>query len=312
MIGVLGVLASLFPISAQAEPTSLVYLNGQPTPVYFNDGDSFRVLDGELVQTTARLAGFNTLETHGPVHQWGGWHRKELYALAKAATLNARRGTWHCTSDLKRDGYGRILWFCLDLAKDQVRHGYAHALVVGDEVAHPEILEAQREAIGARRGMWAKGVPTFVISSTHSSSEATGGLVGQNYNRLVSTVDGHSERMLHNDRYDECQNVCSKVTITTRENALHVIAELRANTESFAAVKGVSDALLIQIIDEYAHLKKMPRVLGEGSRAAIERALRSLLDQGAFGPLEKQTSSCMVYVSFERRYRADKPECLKW
>ena len=70
-------------LTAVAEPASQVFLNGVPTPVFFNDGDSFRILEGPLKGTKARLAGFNTLESYGPVHQWGGWHAKELYAIAK-------------------------------------------------------------------------------------------------------------------------------------------------------------------------------------------------------------------------------------
>ncbi len=99
--------------TAMAEPAAMVFINGTPTPVFFNDGDSFRVTEGSLSGAKTRLAGFNTLESHGPVHQWGNWHFKELYANAKMATLNARRGVWHCQSkDMKRDGYGRILLHC--------------------------------------------------------------------------------------------------------------------------------------------------------------------------------------------------------
>ena len=91
---------------AGAEPASKVFLNGVPAPVYFNDGDSFRVLSGKFAGLKGRLAGFNTLESYGPVHQWGTWTYKEMYVLAKMATLNARRGTWSCTSR-----YGnRHLW----------------------------------------------------------------------------------------------------------------------------------------------------------------------------------------------------------
>ena len=37
--------------SAQAEVATRVFLNGSVTPVYFNDGDSFRVLAGPLKGT---------------------------------------------------------------------------------------------------------------------------------------------------------------------------------------------------------------------------------------------------------------------
>ena len=44
-----------------SEPRSKVVVNGMMSPVYFNDGDTFRVLSGQLSGTKARLEGFNTL-----------------------------------------------------------------------------------------------------------------------------------------------------------------------------------------------------------------------------------------------------------
>ena len=48
-----------------------VFLNGAPAPVYFNDGDTFRVLGGRFSGMRARLAGFNTLESYGNVPRVG-------------------------------------------------------------------------------------------------------------------------------------------------------------------------------------------------------------------------------------------------
>ena len=192
--------------SANAEPATTVYLNGAPAPVYFNDGDSFRVIAGPLAGSRARLAGFNTLESYGSVHSWGNWTARELYINAKMATLNARRGVWRCTSDMSKDGYGRILWHCPGLAVDQIRKGLAHAMTVTKDAADPRFLEAQREAIKNRAGMWAHGVPDFVLTSTHSMTEDSRRKT--TYNRLVSTKDGHSEKWIHSDSYKECQKVC--------------------------------------------------------------------------------------------------------
>ena len=96
-----------FVLNVHGTPRTRVSLNGQVAPVFFNDGDSFRVLSGDLKGSKARLAGFNTLESYGAVHSWGSWTKKELYALAKMGTYNAREGIWTCTSDLSTDTYGR-------------------------------------------------------------------------------------------------------------------------------------------------------------------------------------------------------------
>lgn len=193
------------PSVALARPVSRVFLNGSPAPVFFNDGDSFTVLGGPLEGTKARLAGYNTLETFGPVHRWGNWDPHEMYVLSKMATLNARRGIWHCYSDLKRDGYGRILWDCPDLAEDQIRKGLAHAMTVTKDPAPARYIAAQKLAMAERRGMWAHGTVPFVLTSLHSNDE---GYEGVTYNRLVSTEDGHSEKWIHKDIYGECQEIC--------------------------------------------------------------------------------------------------------
>lgn len=201
----LGLVALLAAAKAEARPVSRVFLNGVPSPVFFNDGDSFTVLGGPLEGTKARLSGYNTLESFGGVHRWGDWSPHELYVNAKMATLNARRGVWHCYSDLKRDGYGRILWYCPDLALDDIRKGLAHAMSITKAPSPPEMIEAQRLAQQEKRGMWAHGVPKYIVTSTHSADE---GYAGTTYNRLISTEDGHTEQWIHKDVYKECQEVC--------------------------------------------------------------------------------------------------------
>ncbi len=200
------VVSSLLIASAsQAKPATRVFLNGTESTVYFNDGDSFQVLEGPLRGTKARLSGFNTLESFGPAHRWGTWDPHELYTIAKEAALNARRGTWHCNSDMAKDGYGRILWHCEDLILDDIRKGLAHAMTVTAEPAPAKQLELQKLAQAEKLGMWAKGIPPFILTSLHSADEGAG---AETYNRLISTADGHTEKWKHQDDYKDCQWVC--------------------------------------------------------------------------------------------------------
>jgi endonuclease YncB( thermonuclease family) len=208
------------------------------TPVVFNDGDSFRVLGGPLTGAKARLSGFNTLESHGAVHQWGTWTAKEMYILAKLATHNARDNVWECTSDGKTDGYGRMLVFCPGLAKEQIRLGLAHAMSIDDKPADAELLAAQREAIAAKRGIWAHGVPEYILTSLHSSEEDVEG--DGVYNRLVSSKDGHSIKWKHDVKYDECQNVCHVVYPVDEARVTAVADRLRA--EQPALIEGLDEA----------------------------------------------------------------------
>lgn len=107
-----------------------ITLDGDKVPVFFNDGDSFRVVGRHpRPDFKARIGQFNTLESYGPVHRWGEWSARELYKIAKKATDVARSGEWTCESRKKDDGtqitdsYGRVLVNCPDLAEALVRQG---------------------------------------------------------------------------------------------------------------------------------------------------------------------------------------------
>ena len=292
---------------AIAETATRVFLNGIPTPVYFNDGDSFRVLAGRHLGTKARLAGFNTLESYGNVHQWGTWTREELAHFAKLGTYNARRGVWHCTSsDLKTDTYGRILWWCQDLAVDQVRKGLAHAMTVTDKPAHPALVAAQKEAIAARRGMWAHGVPEFVLTSLHAANE---GYAGRTYNRLVSSADGHSQKWRHNEAYLECQTACQPSADPDDAKIAAYVVELRADAGVKARLGAYSDAELRALLGDYVQKGRIGAMKSEDDRFEIEKVLSRAV---AVGRLRKSGKpvSCMVYAPFQRRYGDAKAKCL--
>lgn len=307
----LGTASAIVPIvgTADAEVASMVILNGGATPVYYNDGDTFRVLEGSLQGTSARLAGFNTLESYGPVHKWKDWTYKELYVNAKMATLNARRGVWSCEADLdEKDGYGRVLAKCLDLAEDQIRKGYAHALSV-DGPAHPRLIKAQREAIVNKRGMWAKGVPALVMTSLHSVDERPNN--EGNYNRLVSPTDGYSTKWKHQDTYTECQEVCVPTKELTRGSSFAVLRALRADRVAAPIIRGMEDPYLVAVLNEYATNDRLSQVFPPAALPKLKARIDALKARGDVWRTADVPGSCMVHVIFERRYRA-KPECLKW
>ena len=210
----LPILTAFLSIGLKAEVKSWVTLNGQQTLVHWNDGDSFRIINGPLKGTKTRLSGFNTLESYGAVHKFGGWDARELYIIAKKAT-NHNRGThgykpvkWECKSDMNKDGYGRILVFCDGMAESLLRLGLAHAMTIDKTPARENLLKAQRIGQKNKAGMWSKGIPDFVATSLHSIEE------GKNpaYNRLVSSKDGHSEKVMHSNVYKNCEWVCLKAS----------------------------------------------------------------------------------------------------
>ena len=293
---------------ALAKPATKVFLNGTPSPVFFNDGDSFTVLGGPYAGTKARLAGFNTLESYGGVHSWGDWAAHELYANAKMGTLNARRGVWHCTSDLNRDGYGRILWDCPDLRLSSVRQGFAHAMTVSPDPSDPELLAAQHAAQRERRAMWAHAVPDFIVTSTHSASEPYFG--GRPYNRLVSTKDGHSEKWRHGDFYSECQRVCHVDRVFDAARLKAVAQRLRDDPELHAMLVLYSDAYLLNVVGEYARCDEMAYMKDKDHVEPVKAKLEALAKEGALGSYQEAPGSCMVFVDFMRRYGQRSAACL--
>jgi len=183
-----------------------ILLDGQPTEVRWSDGDSFKILSGPLQGFGTRLEGFNTLETFGPVHRIGTLEPAQLEIIARASAPLLAGTAWRCTTEGKRDGYGRALVACPDAAAALVRAGQAMVYAVG---ARPDrsLLALQREAQAAGRGLWAGGVPPEIITSLHSAGEAD--LKGKEaYDRLVDTRTGVTRVRHHQARYQICQEVC--------------------------------------------------------------------------------------------------------
>lgn len=204
----LALICAMFSFTSMAdiggEAGTTITLNDVETRVNFNDGDTFKVLDGVLKQSRARVVGINALENYGPVHEWEGSSSAYLYNTSRRATEIARRGHWTCTVGTEKDGFGRLLAFCDDLAIELIHEGVAHAYSIDEDPADEAYLEQQHFAQSERKGMWKFSVPEFIITSLHSASE--GG--HETYNRLISTLDGHSEKWFHEEAYHTCQNIC--------------------------------------------------------------------------------------------------------
>jgi len=292
-----------------ADAKTKVILNGKAVPVHFNDGDSFRVLSGEFKDTRARLAGFNTLESYGAVHQWGGWTTKELYVLAKMGTYNGRNGVWECETDGATDTYGRMLVWCPSLAEDQIRKGLAHVMSINDDPGKPALVAAQQEAIAARRGIWAHGVPDFVLTSLHSKEEDVDGR--GTYNRLVSSADGHSVKWRHTTRYAECDRVCNFVYTVDDPTIDALLPIARADAALGPGFAGLSDDDARSVLYDFAKHRHINRKIPEPERRALTELLMTWAEAGRFGVQQRSEASCMTHVPFERRFGGGKAECLK-
>ncbi len=193
-------------VSGKRELANAVVLDGEKVKVYWSDGDSFTVRSGRQKNSKVRLMGYNTLESYGPVHEWGGWSGFALYYLQKRGTYFARSRVWNCKSSGERDHYKRLLVRCDDLVQAMVREGYGHVFEMPGGSANPKDMAAQREAIAAYRGMWLKGVPKGIVTSLHSAAEGDGSKAS--YNRVADPLTGMTRKVEHREKYGLCQRVC--------------------------------------------------------------------------------------------------------
>lgn len=198
------VMSIAFRAHAAPSGRGRVMIDGNYYDVNWSDGDSFRITEGRERGQRVRLLGYNTLESYGPVHKWGDWNEWELYRVAKDAKTVAIRETWECTSEGVKDHYQRLLVRCPKLISAMVSEGMGHLFEV-EKTPDPTHVALQIEAIKAKRGMWAKGAPSAVMTSLHSMDEDPS---KPSYNRVVSTQTGIAKKHLHSDSYTSCQWVC--------------------------------------------------------------------------------------------------------
>ncbi len=319
------------PALATALPLTVVFLNGQRAEVFFNDGDSFRVVNGpaKFKGTKARLAGFNTLESYGNVHKWGAKTYWEQYANAKQGTLNGRKGVWKCwtgkigdkNAPISKDGYGRILWWCPDLAYSQIVKGLAHTMSM-TKGGNPTLNEAQRIAIKNRVGMWSRGVPEYILTSTHSWDEAYAKERGMAYNRLVSIKDGYSQKWLHRNPYKECHEVC-RWRVVDMAPIERMAAQLPTAVTSVFIKDGKVDSERLErfrnkydvstrkiVVKRFAEIGEVhwDYVKDADDKAAIKKLLTPWREAGKNRFI--RIDSCMIYAPFTRRYGKNSATCL--
>ena len=183
----------------------LVILDGIEMEASWDDGDTFSAKhpeSGEKIK--ARLAGYNTLESYGPVHMWGEWTAIELYEIAKEAGVLARSKNWNCVDTKKGGGYGRLLVDCPELRKEMLESGMAHVFSVG-QPAPKEDLDAMSTGMSAKKGMWRKGTPKLLVTSLHSQSEKPN---KDAYNRVCDLETGQCNPQTHTTNYETCEKVC--------------------------------------------------------------------------------------------------------
>jgi micrococcal nuclease len=201
-------LLALSPEAAAGEKNvpGKLRIDGVETDVVWSDGDSFQIRSGPLKGRGTRLSGYNALESYGPVHRWGQWTAAELYAIASSSAEVAAKQIWDCKTG-EADGYGRLLIDCPGLTREMVRQGHGMVYAVGAE-ADPELLKIQQEAQKAGAGMWAKGVPTELITSLHSADDERARGKDKVYDRVLDTRTGSAVARPHERSYRMCQEVC--------------------------------------------------------------------------------------------------------
>ena len=191
----------------KAQP-QFVVVDGERMRVNWSDGDSFRVIRGPRKGMKARLMGYNTLESYGPVHFWGGFDGYNLYDVAKDATAFVKTREWECSTQGDQDHYGRVLVNCPELSLAITRNGLAHVFGVGGK-ADAELVASQLKAQNERKGMWKWGIPARIVTSIHSGDEKPDDPDWKPYNRVCDTATGASWTVSHETVFKPCEGWCN-------------------------------------------------------------------------------------------------------
>ena len=178
-----------------------VVVAGKTFKVLWEDGDTLTFLSGPRRGKNARLMGYNTLESYGPVHRWGDWTPDELWELALGAAQAAAAERWSCTLGHGKDTYGRLLLDCPKARRRLIEDGWAHVFAYA-EPADPADMKAQRDARAEGLGIWAKGKPETLVTSVNAEE---GGKV---FLRVVSTRTGETRAEHQREDYDVCEEIC--------------------------------------------------------------------------------------------------------
>ena len=189
------------PEKAGLSGNGKVQLDGQVVEVYWDDGDTFKVVS---TGQSARLVGYNTLESYGPIHKFGPGPTV-LFGVAKAATQLAIGSVWQCRSQEGSGGYGRAVVDCPDLRSALLTAGLAHAFSVSGPAPAADIAD-QRRGIDAKLGMWAQGAPSSIVTSAHSVDDKPG--QQESYNRILDVATGHAPKRSHTQTYAACSWAC--------------------------------------------------------------------------------------------------------
>ena len=160
--------------AAEAGVDAEISLQGRTTQVRWNDGDTFTFRSGRFSGKTARLVGYNTLESYGPVHRWGEWTPEELYGLAVAARDSAAATRWACTKQSKKDTYGRLLVDCPEARRALLKSGLAHVFAYQSTPSEAD-MKAQRSARSAQIGIWTKGRPEHIVTNVSAFGSSISG-----------------------------------------------------------------------------------------------------------------------------------------
>ena len=184
-----------------------ISLQGGTTQVQWNDGDTFTFRSGRFSGKTARLVGYNTLESYAPVHRWGEWTPKELHDLALAARESVSKTRWTCTKQRKKDTYGRLLVDCPEARRALIEKGLAHVFAYKSTPSEAD-MEAQRAARSARAGMWGKGRPEHIVTNVSADED------GRVFLQVASTRTGTTERRHQRHDYEACDEICEGPSVS--------------------------------------------------------------------------------------------------
>ena len=200
------------------------------------------------------------------------------------------------------------LFKCPELAIHMIRAGMAHAMTVTAEPSPEAYLEVQRDAMKNRRGMWAGGVPKYVLTSLHSVDEKP----NQNwaYNRLVSTHDGHSERWIHGETYGECDKVCVQ-EVELDSQVLREAKQRLDSVDELTTWRSLPARKQVEVLEIWLMIETVSAHIPKAERDLMRQSLTQLVETGLLVATKSAQGGCMIYTDYRRRFGGGKASCLK-
>ena len=133
----------------------------------------------------------------------------------------------------------------------------------------------------------------------------------KHYNRVISTLDGHSSPWEHTETYAECEKVCHETTRLSAGAARPHVEKLQNDPALAMGLGEFGPEQLRLLLSDFVREGRVTPIVRDEVRDALEKTLSQWKTEGLLSATEKTNDACMVYVDFKRRFGLTRAVCLQ-